>query len=137
MTATSQIMDIRQLYSGLIRLYILHRAAQEGVFGLGVIEDLARHGYKLSPGTLYPILHQLEQCKLLRSKDKAIGGKIRRVYRTTAAGRKVLTAAKQKGRELFGKLFEHQPARSGARRNKMVAMHSTAYHRHASSKAAR
>ncbi|HXZ27551.1 MAG TPA: PadR family transcriptional regulator [Terriglobales bacterium] len=96
------------LYSGLVRLHILHHAAREGIFGLGMIEELARHGYKLSPGTLYPILHGLEQKGLLYSRERARAGKIRRVYRATAAGRRALAVAKGRIRELFGELFEGQ-----------------------------
>jgi hypothetical protein len=70
--AKRELLDVRQLYSGLIRLHILHHAAKEGIFGLGMIEELARHGYKLSPGTLYPVLHGLEKNGLLCSfKNKA------------------------------------------------------------------
>ena len=47
--------DDRDLYSGLIRLHVLHHACQEPVFGLGMIEELARHGYRISPGSLYPL----------------------------------------------------------------------------------
>src|ERR1700693_4685062 len=93
-----EILDARQLYSGLIRLHILHHAAKEGIFGLGMIEELARHGYKLSPGTLYPLLHGLEENGLLRSYSQGLAGKIRRVYRTTTAGERVLRAAKEKVR---------------------------------------
>jgi len=49
----------RDLYSGLIRLHVLHHAAEEPIFGLGMIEELARHGYRISPGSLYPLLHGL------------------------------------------------------------------------------
>lgn len=94
------------LYSGLIRLHILHHACEEPIFGLGMIEELARHGYRLSPGTLYPIFHGLETKGLLRSKPQQVNGKIRRIYSATPAGRKALQAAKQKVRELFGELFE-------------------------------
>jgi PadR family transcriptional regulator, regulatory protein PadR len=94
------------LYSGLIRLHILHHACEEPIFGLGMIEELARHGYKLSPGTLYPIVHGLEKKGLLRSKQHQVSGKIRRVYSATPAGRKALQTAKLKLRELFGELFE-------------------------------
>jgi PadR family transcriptional regulator len=96
------------LYSGLIRLHILHHAADEGIFGLGMIEELARHGYKLSPGTLYPILHRLEEQGLLRSKSRTEAGKIRRIYYATSVGRKALRGAKEKVRELFGELFERK-----------------------------
>ena len=96
----------RDLYSGLIRLHILHHACEEPIFGLGIMEELARHGYKLSAGTLYPLLHGLEKKGLLRSREIAIGRTNRRVYRATPAGRKVLRSAKEKVRELFGELFE-------------------------------
>ena len=99
----------KELYSSLIRLHVLHHAAGEGVFGLGMIEELGRHGYKLSPGTLYPMLHRLEEQGFLRSHQESVGGKIRRIYRATAAGRKALTGAKSKIRELFGEIAESRP----------------------------
>jgi DNA-binding PadR family transcriptional regulator len=99
----------KELYSGLIRLHILHHAAEEGIFGLGMIEELGRHGYRLSPGTLYPLLHRLEEKGLLHRHEENVAGKIRRVYRATGAGRKALRRAKKKVWELFGELFETQP----------------------------
>ncbi len=96
----------RDLYTGLIRLHILHHAAEEPIFGLGIISELARHGYALSPGTLYPVLHGLESKGYLRSSRKAVAGKVRRVYRATSLGRKALGDARMKVRELFGELFE-------------------------------
>ena len=50
----------RDLYSGLIRLHLLHHAVEGSVCGLGMIEELARHGYRISPGSLYPLLQGLE-----------------------------------------------------------------------------
>jgi PadR family transcriptional regulator PadR len=76
-------MDDRDLYAGLIQLHILYHAAREPIFGLGIIEELACHGYKLSAGTLYPILHGLERKGYLRSKEERIGKHARRVYRVT------------------------------------------------------
>lgn len=98
--------DHQELYSGLIRLHILHHAVEEPIFGLGIIEELGRHGYKLSPGTIYPILHALERKGYVRSSEQRSGKTARRVYRATAKGRKALAAAKEKVRELFGELFE-------------------------------
>ncbi len=99
-------MEHKELYSGLVRLHILHHAASEPIFGIGIAEELARHGYKLSPGTLYPMLHALEEKGLLRSSEQRAGRSARRVYRATPAGRRALNAAKKKVRELFGELFE-------------------------------
>ena len=78
----------RELFSGLIRLHVLHHACEEPIFGLGMIEELARHGYRLSPGTLYPVLDGLEKKGLLRSSRRLVDGRFRRVYRATPAGRK-------------------------------------------------
>jgi DNA-binding PadR family transcriptional regulator len=99
-------MADQELYAGLIRLHILHHAAREPIFGLGLIEELARHDYTLSPGTLSPILHGLEHRDSLRSVEKRAGRQVRRWYRATPGGRKALAAAKEKVRELFGELFE-------------------------------
>jgi len=100
--------DDKDLYSGLIRLHILHHASTRPVFGLWFIEELARHGYKLSPGTLYPLLHGLERRGYLRSKDERLGNRSRRMYRATPLGRKVLAGAREKVRELFGELLEDE-----------------------------
>lgn len=98
--------DDKELYAGLIRLHILHHAAEEPIFGLGMIEELGRHGYRLSAGTLYPILHGLERKGYLRSKREHVRGRIRRVYRATPEGRTALAVAKERVWELFGELFE-------------------------------
>jgi len=95
----------RDLYSGLIRLHILHHAAEEPIFGLGMLEELGRHGYRISPGTLYPILHGLEKRGYLRSTEQRNGKSRRKVYRATASGKKALAAAKSKVRELFQELI--------------------------------
>jgi DNA-binding PadR family transcriptional regulator len=117
-------MSDRDLYSGLIRLHILYHAGKEEIFGLGIIEELARHGYKLSPGTLYPILHGLERKGYLRSFEHRDGNRIRRVYRATAAGKKALTAARTKVTELVGELFEDEApkrkSRSGSSRKRPI-----------------
>ena len=99
-------MDDKDLYSGLIRLHILYHACKEPIFGLQMIEELGRHGYRLSAGTAYPLLHGLERKGHLKSSRKRRGKHSRRVYRATPAGRKALAAAKEKVRELFSELFE-------------------------------
>lgn len=96
----------QDLYGGLIRLHILHHASKEPVFGLWFIEELGRHGYKLSPGTLYPLLHALERKGYLRSTNERTGKSSRRMYQATPLGRKALAAARQKVSELFGELLE-------------------------------
>ena len=96
----------RDLYSGLIRLHVLHHAVEEPIFGLGMAEELARHGYRISLGTLYPLLHSLEKKGYLRSTERRNGKSLRKVYRATPRGKKALLAAKSKVRELFRELIE-------------------------------
>lgn len=99
-------MDGREFYSSLIRLHILHHAVQEPIFGLGIIEELARHGYKLSAGTLYPMLHDMERKGYLSSVEERSGRQLRKLYRATPLGKAMLEEAKEKVQELFGELFE-------------------------------
>jgi PadR family transcriptional regulator PadR len=96
----------QDLYSGLIRLHVLHHAAEEPIFGLGMMEELARHGYRISPGSLYPLLHGLEKKGYLRSAEQSSGKSRRKVYRATPLGRKALAAANKKVWELFRELME-------------------------------
>jgi len=103
---TQNLPDDQDLYSGLIRLHVLHHAVEEPIFGLGMIEELGRHGYRISPGTLYPLLQRLEKKGYLRSSEKRNGKSRRKVYRATPLGRKALVGAKSKVRELFHELME-------------------------------
>jgi DNA-binding PadR family transcriptional regulator len=98
-------MEHQELVSGLVRLHILHHAAKGELYGQWMIEELARHGYKLSPGTLYPMLHAMERKGYLSSKEQRAGRSARRLYRATPSGRKALKFAKSKLRELFTEVF--------------------------------
>src|SRR3979409_1713180 len=103
----SPVPDDRDLYSGLIRLHILHHAVEEGdVLGMGMAEELGRHGYRISAGTLYPLLHGLEKKGYLRSTRQRNGKSLRKVYRATSLGRTALKTAKSKIRELFRVVVE-------------------------------
>src|SRR4249919_4193210 len=100
------MMD-RNLYTGLIRLHLLYHAAEAAIFGQAMIDELGRHGYRLSAGTLYPILHGMERQGYLRSRRALNAGRNRRVYRATPAGRKVLVIGRKRVQELFGEMFEN------------------------------
>lgn len=96
----------RMFLAGFVRLHILYHAAEEPICGVGIVEELGRHGYRLSPGTVYPVLHELEQAGLLKAKTKVVSGKQRKYYRATAKGRKAMDAAKEKLRELAAEVLE-------------------------------
>jgi len=98
----------RDFLGGSIRLHILHHAAGGEVFGQGLMDELQHHGYRSSPGTLYPILHALERGGYLRSTLKQVGGKRRRIYVATSAGKTALTASRQKVLALFHEILDDQ-----------------------------
>ena len=107
-------MEHRDLLAGFVRLHILHHAADGEVYGRWMIEELGRHGYKLSPGTLYPMLHMMERRGYLVSSKQNTGRTFRRVYQATPLGREALEIAQSRVRELVG---ETQP-RSGPKSGK-------------------
>jgi DNA-binding PadR family transcriptional regulator len=94
-------MVIRDFFLGFIKIHILYHATQEPIYGLEMIRELATHGYDLSPGTLYPILHRLEEKGYLVSKEQVVGGKVRKYYTATSAGEEMLAKAYAQARELL------------------------------------
>ncbi|MBZ4645695.1 MAG: transcriptional regulator PadR family [Clostridia bacterium] len=92
---------IRRLFLGFIQIHVLYHAKQEPFFGLYMIEELKSHGYDMSPGTLYPILHSMEQEGLLYVEKRVIEGKVRKYYSLTEKGNDVLNQAKEKALELI------------------------------------
>ena len=93
-------------FVGFIKLHVLHHAAGQPVYGLWLIDELREHGYRSSPGTLYPTLHQLERSGLLRCKHEKIDGKIRKYYHITAKGKLHLQRVKRQLAELVDEIFE-------------------------------
>jgi len=101
---------LRHFFGGFVRLHILHHAAEESICGVGMIAELKRHGYRLGPGTLYPILHGLEQNGFLARDNTIVDGKQRKNYRITAKGRKLLAEARAKLKELVEEVLEESGA---------------------------
>jgi PadR family transcriptional regulator, regulatory protein PadR len=98
-------MEHQELLVGLVRLHILHHAAEGDIYGQWMIQELARHGYRMSPGTLYPLLHGMEEKGYLQSRQERAGRSVRRLYRATPLGREALAMAREKVRELFGEIL--------------------------------
>src|SRR5262249_40464928 len=97
---------LRDFFTGFVKMHILHHAASEPIYGLAMMHELKRHGYEISPGTLYPILHQLERAGYLLREDRVVNGKIRKYYTATDRGRQVLVEARQKIAELVTEVVE-------------------------------
>ncbi|NOH01050.1 MAG: helix-turn-helix transcriptional regulator [Chloroflexi bacterium] len=106
MTITKNDKITRNFFLGFIRLHILYHASVEPVFGLEMIRELDRHGYRLSPGTLYPILHGLERDGFLWANKKTVNGKVRKYYNLTETGRQALAEAMNRVRILMNELNE-------------------------------
>ncbi len=96
----------RKLFLGFIQIHILHHAKKKPIYGVWMIEELEEHGYKISPGTLYPLLNKMEKEELLLKEEKNINGKIRKYYTTTKKGLCILEEAKKKALELFHEIME-------------------------------
>lgn len=96
-----QSQILRKLFLGFIQIHILHHAKKEPFFGAWMIEELEEHGYQMSPGTLYPLLHSMESSGLLEKEERNIEGKIRKYYSITKEGIEVLDEATKKAYELF------------------------------------
>jgi DNA-binding PadR family transcriptional regulator len=99
---------LRDFFLGFIKIHVLHHAAHEPIYGVAMIKELARHGYDLSPGTLYPLLHSLEEQGYLAREDRVVGGRVRKYYVITDEGSAVLREAKQKIAELVHEVLEEE-----------------------------
>jgi PadR family transcriptional regulator PadR len=97
---------MRELLRGAIRLHVLHHADVSEVHGAWMAEELAHHGYRISPGTLYPTLHRMEEEGLLRSRSAVVDGRTRRAYRITREGRRELAAGRRVLRELADEVLQ-------------------------------
>ena len=100
-------MRYNDLLTGFIRLHILHHAAEQEIYGQWMIDELARHGYRLSPGTLYPMLHAMERNGYLASRVQREGRVGRKLYKATRLGKQGLKLAKVRVREFTGEAMEH------------------------------
>ena len=102
---------IRMFYGGFVRLHVLYHAVKEPIFGVEMMEELARHGYDVGPGTLYPMLQKLEEVGYLTSHAEVVAGKTRKYYRATPEGAAALEATKAKLRELVKEVIDDKPPR--------------------------
>jgi PadR family transcriptional regulator, regulatory protein PadR len=95
---------LQEIYLGFVRIHVLHHAAEGPVYGLGLIQELRRHGYSFSPGTMYPMLKRLVGAGCLRETKGPESDRPRKYYRITPEGRRILKAAQVKLRELAGEV---------------------------------
>ena len=99
---------IRDLELAFVKLHILYHADKEEVFGVGLMEELARHGYEVSPGMLYPTLAKLEKGGFVTCEARTVDHKQRKYYRITPAGISLLDIMKSKIEELYLEVVKGQ-----------------------------
>lgn len=97
---------IKEFLRGSIRVHVLYHASKEPIFGVAILKELRRHGYRLSPGTLYPLLHRMEKEGLLLSESRVVKGKVRKYYVATKKGVRALEHAREKIAELVKEVLE-------------------------------
>jgi PadR family transcriptional regulator len=96
----------RKLFLGFIQIHILHHAKKEAIYGSWMMKELDHHGYRIGPGSMYPILKSMETDNLLTKYEETVEGKVRKYYKTTALGEEVLDKSREKASELFKEIEE-------------------------------
>ena len=91
----------REILLAFWKVHILHHAGEEPLHGQWMLTELRRHGYGISPGTLYPLLQRMESLGWLKSKANPRRGRARKDYRLTAQGRRVLSLIREQITELY------------------------------------
>jgi PadR family transcriptional regulator, regulatory protein PadR len=99
----------KMFFGGFVRMHVLYHAVKEPIFGVEMMEELGRHGYDVGAGTLYPMLHQLEEAGYLSVHTEVVAGKQRKYYRATPLGESALEEAKTKLRELVSEVLHDKP----------------------------
>ncbi|MFB6271552.1 MAG: PadR family transcriptional regulator [Salinibacter sp.] len=95
----------RDVSLAFMRVHVLHHAAREPFYGAAMMEELRRHGYDISPGTFYPMLHRLDEKGLLDREERVVDGKVRKYYAATADGEAVLDEIRPRLQELVDEVL--------------------------------
>ena len=98
----------KDFFLGFVKTHILYHASRGPIYGVEMLEELGRHGYRLSPGTLYPTLHRLEAEGYLSVQKRVVGGRVRKYYTITELGIVVLDEARKKIAELVDEVLRER-----------------------------
>ena len=97
---------LRHLELASIKIHILHHACKEEIYGVGMMEELDRHGYKIGPGLLYPTLAKMEKDGVLICRKQVVNRKQRKYYRATEIGETLLQETQNKIIELYKEVIK-------------------------------
>lgn len=88
----------KTLVSGSTSMLILRLLDEKDMYGYEMIDTLEQRSnnvFQLKAGTLYPLLHSLENKSFLQSYEQQVNGKVRKYYKITKEGRKYLSEKKE------------------------------------------
>jgi DNA-binding PadR family transcriptional regulator len=129
MTPLDSKLLTREILLGFWKVHILHHAAEHPIIGQWVLTELRRHGYDISPGTLYPLLKRLERNGWLRSEAAVGDGKRRRrYYHLTTRGAAVLDVLRETVVELHNEVVEEAATQSRRKPFRLPAIGETRMH---------
>lgn len=92
----------KSLVSGSTAMLILRLLEDKDMYGYEMIETLEKKSnnvFTLKAGTLYPLLHSLEEKNYLTAYESEANGKLRKYYSITKEGRKYLKSRKEEWQE--------------------------------------
>lgn len=88
--------------AGSSRMLVLSLLEEKSYYGYELIKALKSRSndiFDMKEGTLYPILHKLENDEFIRSSNQEVSGRTRKVYTITEKGIKILAKEKEDWRE--------------------------------------
>ena len=97
---------IRDIYLGFMKVHVLYHASKDPVYGVWMMKELERHGYAVSPGTIYPLLNSMEKKGYLSGYKRVIHGRMRKYYKITKKGENMLEEARKKIKELSEEVLQ-------------------------------
>jgi PadR family transcriptional regulator PadR len=126
MTTLDSKLLTREILLGFWKVHILNHAAEHPIIGQWVLTELRRHGYDISPGTLYPLLKRLERNGWLRS-EAAVGegNRRRRYYHLTRRGAAVLEVLRETVVELHHEVVEETASHSPRKPFRIADSHAS------------
>ena len=92
----------KSLVSGSMTMLILKLLSEKDMYGyemISVLRERSENVFELKAGTLYPLLHSLEEKNLLESYEQEFLGKVRKYYSITKEGRKLLEEKQEEWKE--------------------------------------
>jgi PadR family transcriptional regulator PadR len=91
------------LLDGVPELLVLRLLATREMYGYQLVSEIERRSggtLGFGEGCIYPVLHRLQEGKLLEERAEEVSGRTRRYYRLSGAGRKRLHALEEKWQQV-------------------------------------